>query len=566
MENKLKYDVCIVGSGAGAGPIAFELSKAGFKVVVLEKGPWFKTKDLSKDEIVATRRSVFTPNTKDEFHVLERGSKDKGWKSKSTHASGYDFWNGNMVGGSSNLMSAYFHRMKPQDFKLKTVYGNIEGGNIEDWPISYQELEPYYTKVEQIIGVSGKVVNHKNLEPRSTTDFPYPPLKENIVSTWIDNAAKKLNIETFPTPRGILSEQKNERKACFYSNYCGSYGCSSDAKGSSRVSLLNEAIKTGNCTILPYSKVFLLEENNKSIEKVHYYTRNNEKKSVAAKITVVAAQAIETARLLLMSKSKNFPNGIANNNGQVGKNLIFSAGGTGSGLFSFDKLSHREIKELTTPGLWVNRAIQEWYEINDTQFKQPLKGGTVDFVFEHANGITKAFNQKYANNGDLIYGSALKEKLKNYFTQQKKLKFEIFVDWTPTDDCFVSLDDKHTDKWGNPVAKVRLGYNTHDVKIGKYIAEKTEVIFKEMGATEIRSNITGNPPSNLQAGGCRFGNNPKTSVLDKNCKTHEIKNLYIADGSFMPTGGSTTFTFTIYANSFRVADIIKKELNSKYDI
>ena len=562
MSNEIKYDVCIVGSGAGAGPVAYELSKAGFKVLVLEKGPWFKTKDFSKDEIVATRRSVYTPNTKDEFHVLESGNKEKGWKAKSTYVSGIDFWNGNMVGGSSNLMSAYFHRMKPQDFKLKTTYGEIKGGNVEDWPITYQELEPYYRKVEKIIGVSGNVVKHKNLEPRSTANFPYPPLAENIVSSWIDKAANKLNIETFPTPRGILSNDKDQRKGCFYSNYCGSYGCSSNAKGSSRVALLDDALKTGNCTILPNSKVFLLEENNHKIEKVHYYDANGNKNTIEAKITVVAAQAIETARLLLMSESSNFPNGLANNSGQVGKNLIFSAGGTGAGLFNFDTLTEQEIKEFTTPGLWVNRAIQEWYEIEDSKFDKNLKGGTIDFVFEHANGITKAFNQKYNNNGELIYGSELKNRLKKHFTTRKKLKFEVFVDWTPNDNCYVTLDPKHIDKWGDPVAKVRLGYLQHDLEVGNYLATKTKAIFKEMGASQIRSNISGNPPSNLQAGGCRFGNNPKTSVLDKNCKSHEVKNLFITDGSFMPTGGSTTFTFTIYANSFRVADVIKKELSN----
>jgi len=560
MSIKTKYDVCIVGSGAGAGPVAYELSKAGFKVIVLEKGPWFKTKDFTKDEIVATRRSVYTPNTKDEFHILERGNKEKGWKSKSTYAAGIDFWNGNMVGGSSNLMSAYFHRMKPQDFKLKTIYGEIKGGNVADWPISYQELEPYYAKVENVIGVSGKVVQHQNLEPRSTPNFPYPPLAENIVSAWIDKASNALGIETFPTARGILSKNKDQRKGCFYSNYCGSYGCSSDAKGSSRAALLDHAIKTGNCTILPNSKVFLLEEVNQKIETVHYYDKNGDKNTVTAKITVVAAQAIETARLLLMSKSKNFPKGLANNNGQVGKNIIFSGGGTGSGLFDFNKLTDQEISQFSTPGLWVNRAIQQWYEINDPKFGNKQKGGTIDFVFEHANGITKAFNQKYNNKGDLIYGSELKNILKKHFTTRKKLKFEVFVDWTPTDNCKVTLDKQHKDKWGDPVAKVKLGYLQHDLDVGNYLAKKTEAIFKEMGATEIRSNITGNPPANLQAGGCRFGNNPKTSVLDKNCKSHEVKNLYITDGSFMPTGGSTTFTFTIYANSFRVADIIKKEL------
>jgi len=559
---KQEFDVCIVGSGAGASPIAYELSKSGFKVIVLEKGAWFKTEDFAKDEMVATRRSVYTPNTMDEYHVLERGNEKDGWKTTTTHVSGFDFWNGNMVGGSTNLMSAYFHRMKPRDFKLKTTYGEIKGGNVADWAIDYSDLEPYYAKVESLIGVSGKVVKHRFLEPRSTKDFPYPPLKENIISTWIDESAKKLNIEVFPTPRGILSLPKEDRESCFYSNYCGSYGCNSNAKSSARVALLNQAKATGNCTILPLRKVFWLEEEEKKIKRIHFYTPEGKKDFVTAKITVVAGQAIETARLLLMSKSKNFPNGIANNSNQVGKNLIFSGGGVGSGIFKYSDLSEDKIKELKKTGLWVNRASQHWYEIEDKALGDKKKGGTIDFVFEHANGITKAFKQKYDDKGGLVYGSALKQKLKEAFTQQRKLNFEVFVDWTPNDNCFVELDTKLVDKWGDPVAKIRLGYLSYDLEIGRYLAKKAEHILKKMGAKEVKSHISGSPTANLQAGGCRFGNDPRTSVLDKNCRAHEVDNLYVTDGSFMPTGGSTTFTFTIYANSFRVADVIKNRLKT----
>lgn len=559
----MKYDVCLVGSGAGAGPVAYELSKAGYQVVVLEKGPWIKTEDLSKDEIIATRRDVFTPRTADECHVLERGSKENGWNSKSTYVSGISFWNGNMVGGSSNLMSAYFHRMKPQDFKLKSIYGKIKEGNIEDWPISYEELEPYYDKVEKVVGVSGKVVPHRFLEPRSTEDFPYPALQENIVAKWIDEAASRLKIQTFPTPRGILSLRKDNRNSCYYSNFCGSYGCSSNAKSSSRVALLEDAVATGNCTILPNSKVYFLEENNNEVEKVHYYNLKGDKKYLKAKITVVACQAIESARLLLLSANKNFPDGLGNNNGQVGKNLIFSAGGTGSGLIDYKNLSENEAEDFKQTGLFVNRATQEWYEIEAEEFNGKVKGGTVDFVFEHANGITKAFNQKFDKKRDLVFGSELKTKLKNHFTERRKLNFEIFTDWTPNDNCFVSLDKKVIDKWGDAVAKVRLGNNKYDLKVGEFIAKKTETILAEMGAYDVKSNVSGNPPSNLQAGGCRFGNDPKTTVLDKNCKSHEVNNLYVTDGSFMPTGGSTTFTFTIYANSFRVADKIIERLENE---
>ncbi len=561
MTTQKTYDICVIGSGAGAGPVIYELSKAGYSVIVLEKGPWYRTKDFSKDEMVATRRSVYTPNLKDEPQVIE-DLNDKGeWEAKSTYETGRDFWNGNCVGGASNFMSGYFTRLKPVDFKLLSTYGEIPGANIADWPITYEDLEPYYEKVERVVGVSGKVVPHRFLEPRSTPDFPYPPLQENIVSSWIDQATAKLNIKSIPLPRAILSKKQGDRNACYYSNFCGSYGCSSDAKGSSRVALIHEALKTGNCTVIPNAKVYHLETNGHyKLQKAWYYDASGQKQAVKARVFVVAAQAVETSRLLLMSKNKEFPNGLANNNGQVGKNLIFSGGGVGAGDFYYDELDPEIAKALAKPGVFVNRTIQDFYELTDPETQQKMKGGTVDFLFEHANPVSKAIREKWDTDGRLRYGKKLKKHLYNYFTNVRKLKFEIFVDWLPNDNCFVSLDDKVKDKWNDPVAKIRVGYHQHDLKVANIITEKAKQILVKMGAHNIYAAISGAPPNNLQAGGCRFGNNSKTSVLNAQCQAHEVDNLFITDGSFMPTGGSITYTWTIYANSFRVANILKDYL------
>ena len=435
-------------------------------------------------------------------------------------------------------MSGYFHRMKPNDFKLLSTYGAIDGANIVDWPIDYGEMEQYYDKVEKTVGVSGKVVDHSTLEPRSSVSFPYPPLTENIISSWIDIGATNLGYKAVPIPRAILSLPEENRSSCFYSNYCGSYGCSSDAKGSARVALLDKALKTDNCDILPNSKVFKLETNNNGkIILAWYYDSNGNKKSISAGTFVVACQAVETSRLLLMSSSKAFPNGLANNNGLVGKNLIFSAGGVGSGTFDYDKLPKEDSEKLKVPGLFVNRAIQHWYKIDDKDaFNDKTKGGTVDFLFEHANGISKAIRNKKNSEGNLIYGSELKTKIKNSFQNKRKLNFEVFADWLPNNNCYVTLDENITDKWGDPVAKIRINSHPHDIEVGKYLAKKAEALLEQVGATEISSSINGAPPTNLMAGGCRFGNDSRTSVLDTNCKAHEVENLYISDGSFMPTG------------------------------
>ncbi|MGB1197776.1 MAG: GMC family oxidoreductase [Thalassotalea sp.] len=563
----MMYDICIVGSGAGASPVAYTLAKAGAKVLVLEKGPWLTEKEFFKDELAISLRDSYNPDLSDEQHVIEElyenEEGDSFWQGEPTSESGWTFWNGNVVGGSSNFMSGYFHRLKPIDFKLKSAFGEIAGANIEDWPISYQELEPFYTKVENEVGVSGRVVEHPHQEPRSA-GFPFPPLAEHGVSSWIDAAAKTIGYHAIPVPRAVLSQPAMGRNSCEYSGYCSSYGCSSGAKGSGRAALLNHAVATGNLTIIANAKVYRLESNEKEeVSAVHYYDRSGSKKVVSAKTYVVACQAVETSRLLLASKSKKFPNGLANNNGQVGKNLVFSAGGTGQGDFFYDDLAPEKQAQLKQVGPFINRALQDWYQIHDKTFagankSGKAKGGTIDFLF-HQNPIARARGTERDANGNLIWGETLQGALHKEFTTYKTLRFEVFNDWLPTDDCFVTLDDGVTDKWGDPVAKVRIGAHSHDLLVGEYLAKKGEKLLEQMGAKNISTSVSSYPPTNLMAGGCRFGVDPTTSVLDKNCRAHEVSNLYVTDGSFMPTGGSVPYTFTIYANAFRVAEHIKQQ-------
>lgn len=570
MKN-ITYDICIVGSGAGASPVAYTMAKAGAKVLVLEKGPWLTEKEFFKDELTISTHDAYNPKLSDEQHVIEEEYEDEDgnsfWQGEKTSDSGWTWWNGTVVGGSSNFMSGYFHRLKPIDFRLKSEFGAIKGANVADWPISYDELEPYYAMVEREVGVSGRVVNHPHQEPRST-DFPYPPIAEVPMSSWIDKAADKIGYHAVPVPRAILSQPAMGRRSCEYSGYCSSYGCSSGAKGSGRAALLNHAVASGNCTIKPNAKVYKIATDDAGeITGVHYYDGQGRQQSVSAKTYVVACQAVETSRLLLASTGEKFPNGLANNSGQVGKNLLFSGGGTGSGDFIYDQLNEQQVNELKVVGPFVNRALQDWYQIDDNAFtgantKGQAKGGTIDFLF-HQNPIARASGTQWGVDSEgedkLLWGEELKQSIKQEFTTYKTLRFEVFNDWLPTDDCFVALDDEVTDKWGDPVAKVRIGYHDRDLEVGEYLSVKAEKLLVALGAKNISSSVSGYPATNLMAGGCRFGNDPKTSVLDKNCRAHEVNNLYVTDGSFMPTGGSVPYTFTIYANAFRVAEHIKQK-------
>ena len=554
------FDVCIIGSGAGAGPVALTLAEAGYSVVILEKGPWFEEKDFYKDEL-AFRYGAYSPKLIDEQHVIEKPDGHGGWTSQSTYDSGISFWRGNCVGGSSNFMSGFFFRLKPDDFRLLSAFGPIDGANITDWPISYDDLEPYYTKVESTVGVSGRVVKHPNLEPRSTSDFPYPPTLEHPFSGWFDDTCNNLGLHPLPTPRAILSSMNNMRQSCGYSGWCGSYGCATGAKGSSRAALLNPALKSGHCEIRPHSKVYKLKSNSKgNLIAAEYYDRSGRTQQVDARIFVVACQAIETSRLLLSSTGPRHKNGLAHNSGQVGRNLIFSAGGTGGGDFLYENLDKDKVESLKYQGRFVNRGLQDWYYINEPEWGGRKKGGTIDFLLEHPGPIAKAIDQKWDGDGKLIWGKDLKQAMKSYFTTKRHIKYETFCDWLPTDNCFVALDTQVKDKWGTAVSRVRVGYHSHDIKVGNYLAEKADNVLRAMGLTNIHSSVSGNAPANLVAGGCRFGTDPDKSVLDPDCRAHDVENLYVTDGSFMPTGGSVPYTWTIYANAFRVADKIVEHL------
>jgi choline dehydrogenase-like flavoprotein len=557
------FDAVIVGSGAGGGAVAWRLSRAGKRVLVLEKGPWFSEADYCKDELACCRRSVYTPELRDEQHVIEERA-GKSWSATPTSESGWDFWNGNVVGGSSNFMSSFFHRLKPVDFRLRSEFGPIPGANVVDWPIAYEDLEPYYTEVESVVGVSGRVVAHPFLEPRSTPDFPYPPTAEHPVSAWIDAACAELGYRSLPLPRAVLSLPKGRRRSCEYSGYCGSYGCSSGAKGSARAALLDDAVAGGHCEVRPHCQVFRLAIDAKGrVAAVEYFDQAGRKQRVTGKVYVVACQAIETSRLLLSSPGPRHPHGLGNRHGQVGRNLVFSGGGVSHGRLVYGELGPEWAAQARVVGPFVNRTLYDWYVIDDPELGR-MKGGMLDFLMGHPNVVSRALDQRreYGNNdaGDLVWGSAFKRRLEAAIRDELRIDCEAFADWLPTDNGLVGLSGRVKDKWGRPVARVRLAPHSHDLKVGRYLAERGANVLRALGAKDVTVGVSAAPPTNLVAGGCRFGRDPKTSVLDPDCRMHGVDNLFVADGSFMPTGGSVPYTWTIYANALRVGDKIAAQL------
>jgi choline dehydrogenase-like flavoprotein len=547
------YDVAIIGSGASGGAVAYSLTKAGYKVALIEKGRVISRDEFSKDELAYTRRDILTPNIYQEYHILEYIENGK-WVSKATNQLGSSFFNGNMLGGSSNLMSGMFHRMHPDDFKLGDI-APIQGANIQNWAIDYSELEPYYDKAEELVGISGRYTPHRWEPPRKHKEFRYPPLAENKVVKLIDKSCQYLGIEPLTTPRAILSQKHNHRDGCYYSGFCGSYGCSSGAKGSSLEAFIIPALQTNNLDI--YTNTQAIKLHTSRSDKIEFVECVNtvDKKTlkIYASAFVLSAQAHESVRLMLNSASKEHPDGLANSSKELGKNLIFSAGGVINATLSKDTLQTISYNDLQEFGTFVNRSIKEWYFIKNGDKR--IKGGLVEFMFESSNIIAKA-SKNNIRDGRLLWGKALNDEVQKRFQTQRKLRVEIFNDYLPNDECYITVDKKHLDIFGQPVGKLRVYSHPQNQKIAKLLASKSQEVLEHMGASDIQTTISNLPPPNLIAGGCRFGDDDKTSVLNKHCQSHDIPNLFVADASFMPTGGSVPYTWSIYANALRVGEYI----------
>ncbi|MDJ0522512.1 MAG: GMC family oxidoreductase [Planctomycetota bacterium] len=555
------FDVCVIGSGAGGGPVAAVAAEAGYRVVVLEKGPWYEADQFLKDEIIQCRRPTFWPHKRDEPHVRE-------WMDKAGKRHAYltgDFWNGNLVGGASVLMSGFFLRLKPTDFRLRSTYGPIADADVVDWPMAYDDLEPWYARIEEEVGVSGLAwedLPDDVRDKRSTEDMPFLPTREHPFADRIDQVGAKLGLHPFPTPRAVLPEDWNGRRACAYAGYCGSYGCRTEAKGSSLAAFLPRALKTKRCEIRPRAMVTkLVSDETGKVVKAEYRDAQGKRQTIEASIFVVACQAIESARLLLNSRGPKHPNGLANGSGLVGRNLLFSTFGAGWGGFRHSDRS--EDAWLRSKETFVNRSLQDWYHIDDPKLGK-RKGGTIDFLLMHPNPIAAGMSQAFEDRvppGSVFWGQPLKDRLFDWMHETVNLKFEIFGEWLADRRSRVTIDPYTQDRWGTPVARVRPYSHPRNRVTAAFLMDRGLDFMRALGAENPRTVPRfGGPSTNLIAGTCRFGKDPKSSVLDVDCRAHEARNLFVTDGSFMPTAGSVPFTFTIYANARRVAERIVAQL------
>ena len=528
-----EVDFVIVGSGAAGGVMARELSRKGFSVVVLEAGPWLTERDFKHDEIWVNDRAGLTndhdllPNTirKKDTETAEKG----GW---ATY--------GRVVGGGSVHFTANFWRFPELEFEQATRFGVPAGSSIADWPITYADLEPYYTKVEWEIGVSGLAGNP--FEPHRSRPFPLPPLPIKSEGVLLERGARKLGLHPWPAPMAIVSQPYRGRSGCLACGFCFGFGCEARAKSSVLVAMIPEAVATGRCEIRPLSYVRKIESAaNGRVTGVTYFDRNKKEVFQRAKAVVLSANGAETPKLLLMSATNTAPQGLANSSGEVGRNITFNGAGITAALFDHEINGWK--------GAVVSRVTWDQFEL--PKAVGIYGGGGFDFRAA-TTPIAAAFNTPP---GAPTWGREWKRNLRDNFS--KSIAAFGHTTQLPVSSNRVDLDPTQKDAWGLPVPRLTFVEHENDGKLQKWFTERGKELLEAAGAKQTFEAFSGPSVGGPHLlGTCRMGKDPKTSVINADHRAHDVPNLFIVDGSSFVTSGRGQPTMTIQALAFRAADRI----------
>ena len=537
-------DFVIVGSGSAGGILAKELSTAGFSVVVLEQGPYRKATDFRHDELSVNYLGELTGGDHRANQQTFRDDASKVAKVRTTQPAYYS----QGVGGSSVHFTANFWRLRELDFKERSMLGPISGTNFADWPISYAELEPYYTKVDWDIGISGAPGPNDSFRSRP---FPMPPFPVKSSGVLMERGAKKLGWNTQVEPLAILSRPHNNRPACINCGFCMGYGCEVGAKSSTLIAMIPLAEASGNCEIRAESAVFRIETNDSGrADEVLYYDPDGNERSQKARAVVVSGNGAETPRLLLNSASDAHPDGLANSSGFVGRNLMWNSHSSAEALFEHPLNDFK--------GVQVTRIIHDFYETDPA--RGFYGGGGMD-----ARALSAAVPIQYATDGgpptQPRWGAEYKANLEHNYT--RSMTISVGATSLAQDSNNVTIDPTHQDRWGRP--SLRITYRDHedDMAIAKFLQDRSMELLNAAGATVFwRKPISYQSRGAHLLGTCRMGDDARTSVIDKFHRTHDVPNLFLCDGSSFVTSGRGQPTMTIMALAFRAAEHITAAANN----
>ena len=537
-----RVNAVIVGAGAGGGVVAKELSVAGLSVVLLERGKWYTANDCRKDDLRNQRTTVLGNAFGPEDDGNPRVWMDAKGGTHTVLASEGAYQNdAACVGGGSLSYGAQAWRYMPQDFKMRSTYGAPQGSSLEDWPISYDDLEPYYEKAEYEIGISGDYSGTPFHGPRRRP-LPMPPLPPGQEFAVLEPAAKRLGLHPYHVPMARNSVPYNGRGPCMRCRWCCGFACETDAKNGAQNTVIPVALNTGNCELRTecMTKEILTDDRGRA-RGVTYFDANGHLQEQLADIVVVSGGATESARLLLNSVSRLFPNGLGNRHDQVGRNLQGHHYTGAVGYFDHDTYddvgpgASIAVSDYNhgTPGLCGGGMLANEFVRLPIQMVDRLPANTPRWGAGHKQAMREFYKRTVVVQGP---------------TQQ-----------IPTADARVTLDPSVRDKWGLPVVRISGNVHPHTFDIGEVQAKRAEAWLKEAGA--VSTVVRATRPELVsagqhQAGTCRMGNDPQGAVVDRNCKIHDVDNVFVIDSSVHVTNGGFNPALTIMAIAYMASEAL----------
>ena len=559
-----KTDVVIVGAGAAGGIIAAELAKAGMKVVALERGPRLKTLDFApQDELRYWQRQDTRPNVKRDPVTWRPNTNARATPMRSLN-------NGNQAGGGTVHYGAVSWRFHEDDFKVRSHtierYGEKaipQDSSVVDWPLSYAELEPYYDRAEYELGVSGKAGNLQGrkvpggnvFEAPRKREYPLPALKVDQGGAVFAEATQKLGLNPFSTPRAILSEPYNGRPGCSYCGFCQAFGCHIGAKSSILVTKLPEADASGNFKLITQAVCHRVNtDNSGKATGVAYYGPDGSDNTVEAEIVILAPFIYDNVRLLLLSKTDKFPNGLANSSGQLGRHVMAHIGAR-----AFATFEDRHINIYMGPS--AQRHTIDDYNADNFDHKELgfIRGAQISASpADLAGGPMAAALSMAPPPGTPSWGAAYRDFLARYTNRYIAINAQ--TENLPYADQTIDLDPNVRDAHGMPAPRMTYDWRRPNERARlEFMAGKLQEIGRAMGAGKVWSAPARGPgsPGAHHQGGTRMGRDPSISVVNKYGQSWDVPNLFVVGSSTFPTSTGFNPTLTIQALAYMTADAIK---------